>query len=141
MTAVLAIISIVGIAFWTVMPLDLVMPINAGEPGSQVDTLLRFMAASGTALFVFIAGYIVYFCIAFRARATDSPDAIGVQIHDNNGLEFWWTLIPTLFVVLLSILSIRIWYQIQIAQPANGLTVESVGHRVVFHLPLPADQR
>jgi len=136
-TAVLAIISIVGIVFWTVGPLDLVLPPVAGEPGSQVDSLLRFMAASGTALFVFVAGYIIYFCIAFRARPSDSPDAIGVQIHDNHVLEFWWTLIPTLFVVLLSYLSIRIWYQIQIAQPANGLAVESIGHQWYFTFRYP----
>ena len=53
------------------------------------------MAATGTALYIFVVGYIVYFAIAFRARkASDPPDAIGVQIHDNHKLEFWWTIIP-----------------------------------------------
>ena len=59
------------------------------------------MAATGTALYVFVFGYLVYFTVAFRVRPSDPPDAIGVQVHDNHKLEFWWTLIPALFVVLL----------------------------------------
>lgn len=136
-TAVLAVLSICGIVFWLLTPLDIVMPAVAAQPGEQIDALLRFMAASGTALFIFVAGYLIYFAIAFRVRATDAPDAVGVQVHDNHVLEFWWTLIPTLFVVLLSILSVRIWYEIQIAQPANGLVVESIGHQWYFSFRYP----
>jgi cytochrome c oxidase subunit 2 len=95
------------------------------------------MMASGTALFIYVAGYLIYFSIVFRAKATDGPDAVGIQIHDHNVLEFWWTLIPTLFVVLLSILSVKIWYQIQVAQPANGLVVESLGHQWYFTFRYP----
>jgi cytochrome c oxidase subunit II len=136
-TAVLAILSVIGIIFWSLTPLDIILPAVAAQPGEQIDALLRFMAASGTALFTFVLGYIIYFTIAFRARSTDAPDAIGVQVHDNHVLEFWWTLVPTLFVVLLSILSVRIWYQIQIAQPANGLVVESIGHQWFFSFRYP----
>jgi cytochrome c oxidase subunit II len=136
-TAALAVLSIIGIWFWTVTPITVTMPIVGAQPGEQVDTLLRFMAASGTALFIFVAGYLVYFSIAFRAQATDSPDAIGVQVHDNHTLELWWTVIPTAFVVLLSILSIRIWAQIQLAQPQSGLVVESLGHQWYFTFRYP----
>ena len=113
------------------------MPAVGAQPGEQVDQLLRFMMASGTALFIYVAGYLIYFSIAFRAKPGDGPDAVGVQVHDNHVLEFWWTLIPTLFVVLLSILSVKIWYQIQVAQPANGLVVESLGHQWYFTFRYP----
>ncbi|MGA7572289.1 MAG: cytochrome c oxidase subunit II [Candidatus Aquilonibacter sp.] len=136
-TAVLGLLSIVGIYYWITAPMDRIMPVVGAQPGEQVDQLLRFMAASGTALFIYVAGYIVYFCIAFRAKATDGPDAIGVQVHDNHVLEFWWTLIPTAFVVVLSILSVKIWYQIQVAQPENGLVVESLGHQWYFTFRYP----
>lgn len=136
-TAVLAILSIFGIAFWCLTPLDIILPAVAAQPGEQIDTLLRFMAASGTALFIYVLGYIIYFSLAFRAKASDPPDAIGVQVHDNPVLEFWWTLIPTLFVVVLSIFSVRIWYEIQLAQPANGLVVESIGHQWYFTFRYP----
>jgi cytochrome c oxidase subunit II len=136
-TVVFAILSIFGIVFWTVTPLDIVLPAVGAQPGEQIDVLMRFMAASGTALFIFVFGYIVYFSIAFRAKPTDAPDAVGVQVHDNHVLEFWWTVIPTIFVVILSILSVKIWYQIQVAQPANGLVVEAVGHQWYFTFRYP----
>lgn len=136
-TAAFAVCSIVGILFWVFGPIDAIMPAVGAQPGEQIDSLLRFMGASGTALFIFVAGYIIYFAIVFRVRPTDAPDAIGVQVHDNHVLEFWWTLIPTAFVVLLSVLSIRIWYQIQIAQPLNGLVVESIGHQWYFTFRYP----
>ena len=136
-TVVLGLLSIVGIYFCIVAPIDLIMPAVGAQPGEQVDELLRFMMASGTALFIYVAGYLIYFSIEFRAKSTDGPDAVGIQVHDNHVLEFWWTIIPTVFVVLLSILSVRIWYQIQVAQPENGLVVESLGHQWYFTFRYP----
>ena len=110
-TAVLAALAIAAIVFCYVFPLERYLP-AAIVTARQVDELIRFMSATGSALYIFVAGYLVYFAIAFRAKASDAPDAIGVQIHDNRKLEFWWTVIPLLFVLVLSIVSlslIHIW--------------------------------
>ncbi len=134
-TAVLAVIAIATIVFWYVFPLESYLP-AAIVTARQVDTLFRFMAATGSALYVFVAGYLIYFAIAFRAKASDPPDAIGIQVHDNPKLEFWWSLIPVLFVVLLSIVSVRIWYEIML-EPENGLVVEAIGHQFYFSFRYP----
>lgn len=134
-TAVLAVLAAVGIAFWYWFPIESYLP-AAIVTARQVDTLFRFMAATGTALYVFVLGYLVYFTIAFRVRPSDPPDAIGVQVHDNRKLEFWWTLIPALFVVLLSIVSVRIWYEIML-EPQNGLVVQAIGHQFDFTFRYP----
>jgi len=134
-TAVLTVLAILAIVFWYAFPLERYLP-AAIVTARQVDTLFRFMAAAGSALYIFVAGYLVYFAIAFRARRSDPPDAIGVQIHDNHKLEFWWTLIPTLFVILLSIVSVRIWYEIML-EPENGLVVEAIGHQFYFSFRYP----
>lgn len=136
-TLVFAILSIVGIVFWSTTSLDIIMPPVAAQPGEQIDTLVRFLAASGTALFIFVAGYLVYFAIAFRAKKDDPPDAIGVQVHDNHVLEFWWTIIPTAFIVLLSVFSIIIWREIQFPSSTNPLVVESIGHQWYFTFRYP----
>ncbi|MGA2760622.1 MAG: cytochrome c oxidase subunit II transmembrane domain-containing protein, partial [Candidatus Cybelea sp.] len=128
-------VAIATIVFWYLFPLERYLP-AAIVTARQVDTLFRFMAATGSALYVFIVGYLVYFAIVFRAKASDAPDAIGVQIHDNRKLEFWWTVIPALFVVLLSIVSVRIWYEIEL-EPANGLVVEAIGHQFYFSFRYP----
>lgn len=134
-TAVLAVLAVLGIAFWYWFPIESYLP-EAIVTARQVDTLFRFMAATGTALYVFVFGYLVYFAIAFRVRPSDPPDAIGVQVHDNRKLEFWWTLIPALFVVLLSVISVRIWYEIML-EPQNGLVVQAIGHQFDFTFRYP----
>ncbi|MEO9170704.1 MAG: cytochrome c oxidase subunit II [Candidatus Baltobacteraceae bacterium] len=137
-TAVFAALSVLAILFWySPVALPLVLPPVGAQPGEDIDALLRFMAAAGTTLYIFVGGYLLYFMIVFRAKKGDSPDAIGVQIHDNHNLELWWTVIPTIFVVILSILSVRIWYSVQLAQPANGLVVESIGHQWFYTFRYP----
>jgi cytochrome c oxidase subunit 2 len=133
-TAILALLSVAAIVFWTTFPLEKYLP-EAIVTAHQVDVLFRFMAATGSALWIFVAGYLVYFAIAFRARP-DEPDAIGLQVHDNHKLEFWWTVIPLLFVVLLSIVSVRIWYEVML-EPQNGLVVEAIGHQFYFSFRYP----
>ncbi len=134
-TAILTVLSIASIVFWSIFPLETYLP-AAIITAHQVDHLFRFMAASGSALWIFVAGYLLYFAIAFRAKASDPPDAIGLQVHDNHRLEFWWTLLPTLFVLLLSIVSVRIWYEVML-EPQNGLVVEAIGHQFYFSFRYP----
>ena len=81
-TGVLAVLAVISIVFWYEFPLESYLP-AAIVTARQVDTLFRFMAATGSALWIFVAGYILYFSIAFGAKATDPPDAIGVQVHDS----------------------------------------------------------
>jgi cytochrome c oxidase subunit 2 len=134
-TAILGLLSIAAIVFWYEFPLEKYLP-AAIVTAHEVDVLFRFMAATGSALYIYIAGYLLYFSFAFRARASDPPDAIGLQIHDNHKLEFWWVLIPTLFVILLSVVSVQIWYKIML-EPQNGLVVEAIGHQFNFTFRYP----
>lgn len=134
-TAVLAVLGAAGIAFWYWFPIEQYLP-AAIVTARQVDTLFRFMAATGTALYIFVCGYLVYFAIAFRVRPSDPPDAIGIQIHDNPKLEFWWAVFPVLFVILLSIVSVRIWYEIML-EPENGIVVQAIGHQFDFTFRYP----
>jgi cytochrome c oxidase subunit II len=134
-TTVLAVLSVASIVFWYEFPLEQYLP-AAIVTARQVDALFRFMAATGSALYIFVAGYLLYFSIAFRAKKSDPPDAIGIQIHDNHKLEFWWTVIPVLFVILLSVVSVRIWYEINF-EPQNGLVIEAIGHQFYFSFRYP----
>jgi cytochrome c oxidase subunit 2 len=135
-TAILGVLSLGGIWYWVIAPITTWLPAAVVE-ADQIDQLFRFLAASGTALFIYVCGYLVYFSIAFRRRASDSPDAIGIQIHDNTKLEFWWTVAPTIFVIVMAIFSVKIWYGIAIAEPVNGIVVESIGHQWFYTFRYP----
>ncbi|MBV8117074.1 MAG: cytochrome c oxidase subunit II, partial [Candidatus Eremiobacteraeota bacterium] len=134
-TAGLAFLAALAVAWWIAAPISAIMP-EAVDKAYQIDALFRFLAASGTALFIFVLGYLLYFAIAFRRRRSDSADKIGVQIHDNHQLELWWTIGPTIFVVIMAIFSVRIWAGIEFA-PANTLVVEALGHQWYYTFRYP----
>jgi cytochrome c oxidase subunit 2 len=103
----------------------------------DIDGLFKFMAVWGGAIMIFVAGYVIYFAIAFRARPGDDPEAVGVAVHDAPKLELWWTVLPTLLLVLLTGLSIVVWYKIQFGTGATGLTAEVIGHQFYFEYRYP----
>lgn len=137
-TAILGVVSLAAIVyFWKMPSVQPWLPPEGGYPGDQVDALFRFMSASAAVLYVYVVGYIVYFAIAFRRRKNDPPDALGVHVHDNNRLEATWTIVPTLFVVLLSVISVRIWSTLYLQQPNNGLVVESIAQQWAYSFRYP----
>ena len=54
MTAILTVLAIASIVFWYVFPLERYLP-AAIVTARQVNTLFRFMAATGSALYIFVA--------------------------------------------------------------------------------------
>jgi len=134
---VLTVLALIVIFWWIYAPISSIMP-EAVDKAGQIDALFRFLAASGSALFVYVVGYILYFCMAFRRRPSHAADAIGVQIHDSHRLEFWWTLVPFLFIVGLAVISVKIFYGIEpFNLPANSLVVQSLGHQWYYTFRYP----
>lgn len=136
-TGVIVIVSLIAIAWWVLAPITALMP-EAVDRAQQIDLLFRFLAASGTALLVIVFGYLIYFMIRYRRRKDQAEDAIGLQIHDNHKLEFWWTLLPTLFIVALAIISVRLFFQIEpVNAQGNTLVVEGLGHQWFYTFRYP----
>lgn len=106
------------------------------EPAPEIDSLFKFLGAVGGTIFNIVTGYIIYFAIVFRRKKNDPPDVIGVQIHDNPTLEFWWTVIPTILVVILAIFSVVIWTSLQ-NTAGDVLTMEAIGHQYNFSFRYP----
>ncbi len=136
-TAVIVVLGLIAIFFWTYAPIQQVMP-EAVDRAAQIDLLFRFLAASGTALFIMVLGYLLYFSIRYRRRASQPDDAIGLQIHDNHKLELWWTLIPTAFVIALAIVSVKLFLEIEpVNAQGNTLVVEGLGHQWFYTFRYP----
>ena len=102
----------------------------------DIDALFKFMSVFGNAIFFYVAGYVIYFCVVFRRRSKESPSTIGVQIHDAPVLEFWWTAIPTILVIVLSIYSVKIWADLQ-NTAGDVLTLEAIGYQFGFQFRYP----
>jgi cytochrome c oxidase subunit II len=120
--------------------IDWLMPSSsnpATDRAMDVDGLFKFMAVFGNGIMILVAGYVIYFSIAFRARSGDAQDTIGRQIHDSPKLEFWWTVLPVVLLVVLTGLSINVWYKIQFGVASPGLTAEVIGHQFYFEYRYP----
>lgn len=90
-----------------------------------------FWVILGIATFVFLAveGALVFSIIRYRER----PDMGNPQqIHGNTKLELLWTVIPTVFLVVILVFTIRGLLQVAPeAEPAdaNKVTVTAIGHQ------------
>ena len=139
-TAVLLVLSIASAWYFLFGDIDWLMP-GSSQPVSDrtydIDGLFKFMAVFGNAIMIFVAGYVIYFAIAFRARSGQADDTIGVPIHDAPKLEFWWTVLPTALLALLTALSIIVWYKIYFGTGVPALTAEVVGHQFYFEYRYP----
>jgi cytochrome c oxidase subunit 2 len=136
-TAVILLLSVLAILFWVFVPITGLMP-EAVDRAQQIDLLYRFLAASGSGLLVAVFGYLFYFIFRFRRRPDTPPDAIGLQIHDNHKLEFWWTLLPALYILILAIISVDLFFQIEpVNAQGNTLVVEAIGHQWYYTFRYP----
>jgi len=120
--------------------IDWLMPGSAvpvSDRTYDVDGLFKFMSIFGNAILIFVTGYVIYFAIAFRAKPGESAETIGVPIHGHTKLEIWWTVVPTIFLIILVWLSIVVWYKIYFGTAAPGLTAEVIGHQFYFEYRYP----
>ena len=106
------------------------------EPAGQIDDLFKFLGAVGGTIFNIVTGYVIYFAIVFRRPKNAPRNAIGVQVHDAPVLEFWWTVIPTILVLILAIFSVRVWAGLQ-NQAGDVLTLEAIGYQFGFQFRYP----
>jgi cytochrome c oxidase subunit 2 len=134
-TAFIVVLSaiMVVLVYRSPMPIGLV---QAGDPAPTIDELFRFLGAVAAVIFNLVTIYTIYFGIVFARPKNAPPNTIGVQIHDAPVLEFWWTAIPTILVVILAIYSTKIWADLQNTQ-GDVLTVEAIGYQFGFQFRYP----
>jgi cytochrome c oxidase subunit 2 len=134
-TAFLAVLAIISIVWLVQQDFSNWLP-EAAIPADQIDALFKFMGVWVILIFYIVAGYTIYFAIAFRYRKGMPPDAIGVQVHGNAKLEFWWTFLPTVLIIVVAIFSVEIWRGLQNTQ-GGVLTMEAIGHQFGFQFRYP----
>jgi cytochrome c oxidase subunit 2 len=109
---------------------------QAADTAVPTDILFKVLAVIGSALFIYVAGYIVYFAIAFRRPKNAPANTIGIQIHDAPVLEFWWTVLPAIIVLGLAIASVQLLNNIY-NTAGDVLTMEAIGYQFGFQFRYP----
>jgi cytochrome c oxidase subunit 2 len=142
-TIVLTIIN-VAIALVTLYaPLDFVLPSEsnaASDSAVSIDALFKFMTVFGAAITIYVTGYTAYFAWIFRRRKGEPINTVGIPIADAPKLELWWTVLPTLLLVVLMAFTIVVWKQIQFPNTVAALTMEVVGHQFNWEYRYPGMQ-
>ncbi len=111
----------------------------AGTPAHSVFGLSMLVFAITGAIFLIVAGMLLYVLIRFRSRT--APGAIEQeppQIYGSNQIELSWTVIPTLIVVMLFLATARVIYTTEHApKPTDALDVTVVGHQFWWEYSYP----
>lgn len=115
------------------------LPIAGSAEAQQIDGLFQFMLAIGGMVFLLVQGVIAFSVLRFRAKSDETAD--GPPIHGNTTLEFIWTIIPAIIVMVITIYAFSVFTSIRAIHP-NEQTVEAVGQRFawLFNYAAPADE-
>jgi cytochrome c oxidase subunit 2 len=139
-TIVMTIINVAIALFVIYQPLNFLLPSEsnpASDSAVSIDALFKFMTVFGAAITIYVTGYTAYFAFVFRRRADEPINTVGVPIHDAPKLEFWWTLLPTVLLIVLMVFTIVVWKQIQFPDTSAALTMEVVAHQFNFEFRYP----
>jgi cytochrome c oxidase subunit 2 len=104
---------------------------------SEYHIALLVLAITG-AIFIVVAGLIVYTIWRFRRRAGDDAKQEPPQVYGSNQIEVAWTVIPILIVFVLIGVSARVIASVENASPPPGmLKVTLIGHQWWWEVRYP----
>lgn len=107
-------------------------------PGSEENQAALLTLAITAAIFVVVAGLIVYTIWRFRRRPEDDSRQEPPQVYGSNQIEAAWTIIPILIVFVLIGVSARVIASVQNASPPpNTLKLRLVGHQWWWEVQYP----
>jgi cytochrome c oxidase subunit II len=109
----------------------------ASTPAREILGLSLFVLLITGAIFVSVAGLLVFVIVKFRARGAEA-DHEPAQVYGSTQVELAWTVIPVLIVVVLFLTTARIIFAIQDSpRPASALDVTVVGHQFWWEFRYP----
>ena len=109
----------------------------ASTPADFIRHLSLFVLAICGAIFVPVAGSLVFSLARYRRRSNDDGRE-PAQIYGSNQLELAWTVIPVLIVVVLFLASARVIHAIEDARlPPGTIEVVAVGHQFWWEFQYP----
>ncbi|HVA37416.1 MAG TPA: cytochrome c oxidase subunit II [Candidatus Dormibacteraeota bacterium] len=132
---------VMGVISAILMALVVIWPINdtlaaASDTAHTIDPIFKFMLFFAAPIFVYVNGYVIYFARRYKHRASEPADAVGIPLHGVTSLEIWWTVLPTVLMVVLGIWSAIGLFALYKPQP-GALNLESIGHQWSFEFRYP----
>jgi cytochrome c oxidase subunit 2 len=109
----------------------------AATPAHSAYGLSMLVLAITLAIFLIVAGLMLYALIRYRHRPEDS-DHEPAQIYGSNQIELSWTVIPILIVVMLFLTTTRVILETEaIPKPDSAMDVTVIGHQFWWEYRYP----
>ncbi|MEN9215248.1 MAG: cytochrome c oxidase subunit II [Gloeomargarita sp. DG02_4_bins_56] len=116
---------------------NLFFPEQASVQAPLVDHFFNLMFMIAVALFLLVAGTIIFFAVQYRQRPGDEGD--GVPLEGDFSLEAYWTLIPAVIVIVLGVYSVQVFTEMGgFAAGGGGGNHLLMSHGHQPHQPMPA---
>jgi cytochrome c oxidase subunit II len=96
------------------------LPENVSTYGQDIDYLFNLIYYITGAVFILVAATMIAFLVMYRHREGRRAR----YIHGNTTVEIVWTVVPTLILVVLTVLSLPAWARIKMQIPASDLKIE-----------------
>lgn len=96
------------------------LPENVSTYGQDIDYLFNLIYYITGAVFILVAATMIAFLVMYRYREGRRAR----YIHGNTTVEIVWTVVPTLILVVLTVLSLPTWARIKMQIPPSDLTIE-----------------
>ena len=83
-------------------------PQEASSAAQQVDLLFLFMVALCSAVGLLVAFLMIFFCIYYRRRPSDSGNP--PETHSSDLLEWSWTLTPLVIFLFVFVWGAKVYF-------------------------------
>src|SRR4029077_8560863 len=108
----------------------------ASTPADAIAGLSMLVLGGTAAIFVVVAGLLVYTLLRFRRTRNDGQEP--AQVYGSNQVELAWTVVPMLIVVVLFLATARVITRVQTAgRPDEAIQVVAVGHQFWWEFRYP----
>ena len=98
-------------------------------PAHEINTVAFFVVAITAVIFLIVAGLLTYSIVRFRVRPNDDGRE-PPQVYGSNPIEFAWTTVPVIIVLVLILITARTIYTVQAqARPPGALSVHVIAHQ------------
>ncbi len=128
-------VPVLGVAVFAVAPsIDVWLPKDVSEHGSQIDGLFYFILALTGVVFIATELLLFWFIWKYDESIAKGP---ATYIHGSHTLEVVWTIIPAVVLLFLAIYQMNTWADVKMRRPVMAPTVEVVARQFEWRLRYP----
>jgi len=109
------------------------LPENVSTYGKDIDFLFHLIYYITGVVFILVAAAMIVFLVKYRHR----EGRRGKYTHGNTPVEIVWTVVPTIILVILTIMSLQAWARIKMQLPESDVTIEVMGKQFNWLVTYP----